>query len=65
MEYLNRKIKIKQKDTTQNVLRVDMIDGLRMSLRFLEIDNPNEDIVINFTKEETDKIKRVLNERTN
>jgi hypothetical protein len=61
MEYLNRKIKIKQKDSVPNVLRVDIIDGMRLSLRFLNDEDPDDDIVINFTKEETDKIKRVLN----
>lgn len=60
MEYLNRKIKIKQKDTTQNVLRVDIIDGMRLSLRFYNDEDPDDDIVINFTKDETEKIKRVI-----
>jgi len=60
MEYINRKIKINKKETSQGELRVDITDGIRLSIRMVDKKDLNNDILINFTKEETEKIKRVL-----
>jgi uncharacterized protein YpiB (UPF0302 family) len=64
MEYLSRKIKIRKKEKSFNEIRVDWIDGMRLSLRFFNKEEPDEDIVINFTKEESEKIQRVVRKKS-
>ena len=59
MEYLKRNIKAK-KEETQDRMTVSIINGVRLSLRFCEKDKPEKDTVINFTMEETDKIREVF-----
>jgi hypothetical protein len=63
MEYINRKIKIKQRDTSQHDLRIDWIDNMRLSLRFVDTEDKENEILINFTKDETAKIIYVLREK--
>ena len=66
MEILHRKI-ISKKEEVQKTLRVGLIDGMRLSISINEKDDKEKkelvernDVVINFTKEETEKIKGVL-----
>ena len=66
MEILHRKITSK-KEEAQTTLRVSLIDGIRLSISLNEKDDKEKkelternDIVINFTKEETEKIRGVL-----
>jgi len=64
MEYLNRRISIEKSEKAEtDEIRIDWIDGMRLSLRFFKKEEPDKDIVINFTKDETEKIKRVLRAR--
>ena len=65
MEYLERITELKKKTTLlkDTEMKVDLIDGIRLSLRFVNKETPDQDILINLTKEETEKIKRVLNGR--
>lgn len=65
MEYLSRNIKIRKKDKSFDEIRIDWIDGMRLSFRFFKKDKPDEDIVINFTKEESEKIRKTLKEKIN
>ena len=57
MEYLKRKIKC-EREETQETMTVSMIDGIRLSIRWAK--KPEEDVVLNFTREETRKIKELL-----
>jgi len=62
MEYIKRKIKIEELSKIEKkTMRIDIIDGMRMSLRFVDEDK-TKDIVLNFTKEETEKISKILKE---
>jgi len=66
MEILHRKITSK-KEEAQTTLRVSLIDGIRLSISLNEKDDKEKkelternDVVINFTKGETEKIRGVL-----
>jgi len=62
MEYLERITELKKKTTLlkDTDMKVDLIDGIRLSLRFVNKETPDQDTLINLTKEETEKIKRCL-----
>lgn len=59
MELLNRRIKVTRGEN-QKTMHGSVIDGVRLSLRWADDDNPNRDVVINFTREETKRIKNIL-----
>jgi len=60
MEVLKRDIKHKLKETSHDEMHCSLIDGIRLSCRWAEKDETEEDIVINFTRAETDKIIKLL-----
>jgi len=59
MQLLKRKIKIEEETSIQDQMRVDLIDGCRVSLRFPD-KSKKADLLINLTAAETDKLKRCL-----
>jgi len=58
METLKRKIKF-ERGENQEKMTASLINGRRLSLRWA--DDPKTDVVINFTKEETDNVRSALN----
>lgn len=59
MQILKRKIKTEE-ESSEEIMHGSLIDGNRLSLRWVSRENPNKDLVINFTHEETEKIKKIL-----
>jgi len=59
MQLLKRKIKIEEEMKVQDQMRVDITDGCRVSLRFSD-KSKKADLVMNLTREETDKLRRCL-----
>jgi len=59
MQILKRKIKTEE-ESSEEIMHGSLIDGNRLSLRWVSSKNPNKDLVINFTREETEKIKKIL-----
>ena len=59
MQILKRKIKTEE-ESSEEIMHGSLIDGNRLSLRWVNSKNPNKDLVINFTREETEKIKKIL-----
>lgn len=59
MEYLKREVKSERKECQEN-MTISLIDGIRLCLRWADKENPEEDIVMNFTQAETDKIIKLL-----
>jgi len=59
MEYLKRKIKT-EKEESQETMSVSLINGIRLSIRWADREHPEKDVVINFTKEETKKLKKIM-----
>lgn len=64
MEILKRKIEaeIEEHNTTKEntiVMSASLIDGERLSCRWHKKDDMNNDILVNFTKEETEKILKL------
>lgn len=59
MQYIKRKIK-SDVEVNQKTMTISLINGVRLSLRFADKEKPETDIVINFTKEETERIMRVI-----
>ncbi len=72
MQVLEREIILKKEEQIIDIanFRIDMIDNCRLSIRMKKKDTTipktgkklkkREDVVINFTREETEKIKRCL-----
>jgi len=63
MEYIKRKIQ-SNVETNDNDMSASLINGVRLSIRWKVSEGdkkkPAEDIVINFTKEETEHITKLL-----
>jgi len=60
MQILKRKLKIEE-EKFEDIMHGSLIDGIRLSLRWAKKEKSN-DLVINFTREETEKIKKILNQ---
>jgi len=72
VELIKRKLESDREQLESDKIRVDIIDGMRLSIRCHRTSNElarlvrakqkiRPETVINFTKEETKKIKEVLN----
>jgi len=63
MQLLKRNITYKEKTETHNTIRIDIIDAKRISLRFptKNTNKTTQDIIINLTTEETNKLKKIIN----
>lgn len=59
MEYLKRKIKV-EREETQDTMTVSVIDGIRLSIRWANREEPEKDVVLNLTQAETRKVKDML-----
>jgi len=59
MEYLKRKLKV-EREENQETMSSSLINGIRLSIRWADKEKPETDVVLNFTAEETKKIKNVL-----
>ncbi len=59
MEVLKRKIKCEREEDHNN-MNCSIINGVRLSLRWADVENPKKDVIINFTMRETEKIKEIL-----
>lgn len=60
MEILKRKLKV-EREENQNTMTVSLINGVRLSMRFANKETPENDLVINFTTGETEKLRGILN----
>jgi len=63
MQILKRKITLKEDNKINDLknFRVDVTDGCRLGVRVPTNEKTGEDMVINFTADETAKIRRCLN----
>lgn len=58
MEILKRKLKT-EREVNHETMTVSIIDNIRLCIRLAK--SPERDMIINFTAEETKKIKNILN----
>ncbi len=59
MEFLKRKIKVEKEESQEN-MNASLINGVRLSLRWVDKENPEKDIVLNLTMSETELIKKII-----